>query len=97
MYKCLNQMCPEYMSQFMQYQTNDVYKMRSESQKKLVIPKVKYELFRKSFTYSGAILWNQLPNDIRSAGPLAHFKKSCFEHQMSAAFPSSTAWSYLKV
>jgi hypothetical protein len=34
---------------------------------KLQIPKAKTELFKKTFTYSGPKLWNELPFSIRQA------------------------------
>jgi hypothetical protein len=34
---------------------------------KLHIPKAKTELFKKTFTYSGPKLWNELPFSIRQA------------------------------
>ena len=86
-YKALHNMCPQYLNDMLQYQTNNVYNMRSTEQRKLPIPKVKYEIFRKSFSYSGPQLWNLLPSRIQHAKSLAEFKKSCLQHHMSSAFP----------
>ena len=86
-YKALTKMCPQYLKDLLPYQTNSVYNMRSEAQKKLYVPKVNYEIFRRSLTYSGPNLWNQLPQRIQSADSLAQFKKSCMQHHMTAAFP----------
>ena len=86
-YKSLNQICPEYMTQLFNYQSNSTYKMRSETQKMLALPKVNCELFRKSLIYSGAVLWNQLPLAIHTAKSLSWFKKFCFTAQMSTTLP----------
>ena len=52
-YKILNNMCLGYLNDLLQYKTNSVYNMRSTVQKKLVIPKVRCEVFKKSLRYSG--------------------------------------------
>ena len=52
-YKILNNMCPGYLNDLLQYKTNSVYNMRSTVQRKLVIPKIRCEVFKKSLRYSG--------------------------------------------
>ena len=85
-YKILNT-CPRYLNNLLQYKTNIVHNMRSSAEKKLVIPKVRYEVFRKSLRYSGPHIWNQLPNELHHIKSLSQFKKSCKQHFMSTAFP----------
>jgi hypothetical protein len=41
---------------------------------KLQIPKAKTELFKKTFTYSGSTLWNELPFSIQQASSHNAFK-----------------------
>ena len=86
-YKILNNMCPGYLNDLLQYKTNSVYNMRFTVQIKLVIPKVRCEVFKKSLRYSGPHIWNQLPNELHDIKSLAQFKKSCKQHFMSTAFP----------
>ena len=43
------------------------YSLRNVVSEKLLIPKAKTELFKKSFAYSGPKLWNELPFSIRQA------------------------------
>ena len=77
-YKILNNMCPGYLNELLQYKTNTVYSMRSTVQKKkLVIPKVRCEVFKKSLRYSGPPIWNQLSNELHHIKSLTQFKKSC--------------------
>ena len=85
-YKILNNMCPGYLKDLLQYKTNTVYNMRSTVQKKLLIPKVRCEVFKRSPRYSGPHIWNQLPNELHHTKSLAQFKKSCKQHFMSTAF-----------
>jgi hypothetical protein len=39
-----------------------------------MVPKAKTELFKKTFTYSGPKLWNELPFSIRQASSHNAFK-----------------------
>jgi hypothetical protein len=64
-YKCLNEQMPAYMKSIFTMQSNQQYLLRSESQGHLVVPKFTNQLFKKSFSYSGAKLWNALPVSIR--------------------------------
>ena len=85
-YKILNNMCPGYLNDLLQYQNNSVYNMRSTVQGKLAIPKVRCEMFKKSLKYSGPHIWNQLPSKLHHIKSLSEFKKSCKQHFMSTAF-----------
>ena len=74
-YKSLNNKCPEYMSNMFQTPQN-IHSMtlRSESVNTLMVPKPNYEFSRKSFSYSGAKLWNSLPLEIQSSETILQFK-----------------------
>ena len=50
------------------------YSLRNVVSEKLQIPKAKTELFKKTFTYSGPKLWNELPFSIRQASSHNAFK-----------------------
>ena len=44
---------------------------------KLAVPKPHTNYLKKSFSYSGAILWNSLPKELRQAKSLEIFKSGC--------------------
>ena len=43
------------------------YCLRNASCKNLQVPKAKTELYKKSFIYSGSILWNNLPISLKKS------------------------------
>ena len=50
------------------------YSLRNVVSEKLQIPKAKTEIFKKTFTYSGPKLWNELSFSIRQASSHNAFK-----------------------
>ena len=48
----------------------------SNAKKKLMLPKPRIDYLKRSFSDSGAILWNNLPEEIRISNALAFFKRS---------------------
>ena len=46
-----------------------------DSENKLAVPLPRTNYYRNSFCYSGAVLWNNLPTDVRQAKPLTGFQK----------------------
>ena len=51
---------------------------RSSNTTNLIVPFPRIELFRRSFSYSGAILFNQLGNKIKHANSVNSFKRIYF-------------------
>ena len=49
------------------------YRLRN-SEMRLALPQPRTDYVRKSFSYSGAALWNSLPTDIRVSKTLGEFK-----------------------
>ena len=49
------------------------YRLRN-SEMRLALPQPRTDYVRKSFSYSGAVLWNSLPTDIRVSKTLGEFK-----------------------
>ena len=45
-------------------------------EKKLMLPKPRTDYLKCSFSYSGALLWNNLPEEIRTSNSLGFFKRS---------------------
>ena len=42
----------------------------------LMFPKLRADYLKRRFSYSGAILWNNLPEEIRTSNSLGFFKRS---------------------
>jgi hypothetical protein len=60
--KCLKNEAPIYSKNKIHYLSDrNPYSLRNVVSEKLQIPKAKTELFKKTFTYSGPKLWNELP------------------------------------
>ena len=53
---------------------NNPYTLRNATNGNLKVPKVKTELYKKSVSYSGPILWNNLPQSICNTPSLNTFK-----------------------
>ena len=80
LFKTVHGMCPGYLSSMFTFQSASVYGLRSSTQQNMRIPKHNNELFKRTFQYSGVILWNNLPTNLRSASSLASFKNNLFKH-----------------
>ena len=72
MYKTIDKLMPDYLQKLFHLRVNN-YNMR-DSDHKLELPKPRTEYLKCSFSYSGALLWNNLPNDLRSLKSLKIFK-----------------------
>ena len=62
MYKCINSIAANYLSDNVLMQ--DIFNQRSTrttNQCMVVIPQPRTEIFKQSFAYKGAVLWNMLP------------------------------------
>ena len=65
MFKILNGETPDYLSnKFIFRNDTTSYRLRN-SEMRLALPQPRTDYVRKSFSYSGAALWNSLPTDIR--------------------------------
>jgi len=77
MYRIANNSAPEYLQSLFKYRLpGNTPHLRSMSTKHYKTPKPNKELFKKSFQYSGAFLWNNIPVEIRNAHSI-----SCFQTQ----------------
>ena len=72
MFKVLNNDAPGYLNVFSHVQSR--YALRSTAANNLNVPKPNLECFRRSFSFSGASAWNQLPTNVKSAQSLLDFK-----------------------
>ena len=67
-------MTPDYLgSRFVYCDHLSAYRLRN-TENKLVLPQPRTDYLKKSFSYSGAQLWNRLLIDLRQACSLTNFK-----------------------
>ena len=72
--KTLNELAPDYLQcLFTQRNVND-YNLRN-LEGKLSLPKPNTNYLKRSFCYSGACLWNNLPQDLKSVCSIGQFKQ----------------------
>ena len=74
MYKWINNLAPSYLCNLFSPRTSNYYFRNAK--KKLMLPKPRTDYLKRSFSYSGAILWNNLPEEIRTSNSLGFFKSS---------------------
>ena len=72
MFKALNNLAPDYLIEIFK-DREAPYNFRN-NEKRLAIPKPRTDYMKRSFSYSGAALWNKLPRELRTATSLANFK-----------------------
>ena len=80
MLKAFYGQAPDYLSNLFKLQDAQRYSTRSSATQFLCIPKVRTELYKKSLTFSGAKVWNNLPNNMKNCQSLNEFKLLCFRH-----------------
>ena len=74
MYNTLDELAPEYLQcLFTQRRVNDYNLRNLEGKLSLLKPNTNY--LKRSFCYSGACLWNNLPQDLKSVGSIGQFKR----------------------
>ena len=74
MYKTMNGLTPEYL-QLLFAQSYCNYNSRN-SEGKLSLPKPRTNYLKRSFSYSGAALWNKLPGSLKNVGSVGQFKRN---------------------
>ena len=82
MYKTLHGKTPDYLrSRFVYHENVCAYRLRN-TENKLVLPQPRTDYLKRSFLYSGAQLWNNLPVDLRQASSLTDFKSILSRHSL---------------
>ena len=77
----IHNLTPVYLhNMFCKFNTD--YGLRN-SINKLTLPKARKGYLKRGFSYSGAALWNSLPQDLRKCNPLGVFKKKVKAHVSS--------------
>ena len=69
-YKSLNDLVPGYLSSKFVKRYETRYSLRG-----VMVPFPRTNFMKNSFSYSGAVLWNSFPCDMREAKSLSHFKR----------------------
>ena len=73
MFKSLNNLTPKYLSELFKPYSTD-YNLRNVD-KKVALPFPHTDFLKRSFSYSGAMIWNDLPQNIRNIESLNSFKR----------------------
>ena len=74
MYKTMNDLAPQYLQSLFS-QRHSAYNLRN-SEGRLTLSKPSANYRKRSFSYSGAILWNNLPKSLKNATSIEHFKRN---------------------
>ena len=73
MFKILNGLAPDYLQDLFSIRTTKYNVRNLEMKLNLAKPNTNY--LKKSFSYSAASLWNNLPNNLRTIESVRSFKK----------------------
>ena len=74
MYKVLNNMAPSYLRDHFEISgVNEMYSLR-KGKLCLVLPKAQTDYLKKSFAFSGAKMWNDLPEEVKCSININEFK-----------------------
>ncbi|XP_068675405.1 uncharacterized protein [Montipora foliosa] len=74
MYKTMNDLAPDYLQSLFS-QRHSAYNLRN-SEGRLTLSKPSTNYLKRSFSYSGAMLWNNLPKSLKNAASVEHFKRN---------------------
>ena len=80
MYKIANNIAPMYLINLFQRRNasdDTISNLRSVANRNFLIPKPKLNLFKNSLSYSGAIIWNSIPLEIKNSNSLDIFVNKC--------------------
>ena len=72
-YRSLHGLAPNYLSS--KFERREVAYNLRDSENKLNVPLPRTNHYKNSFSYSGAILWNSLPCNLRETESLGQFKR----------------------
>ena len=74
MYTTSNDLAPEYLRSLFS-QRHSACNLRN-SEGMLILSKPNTNYLKRSFSYSGAMLWNNLPKSLKNAASVEHFKRN---------------------
>ena len=76
-YKSLNGLAPDYLSEMYVDRSRITNYTLRDTSGKLAVPQPRTNYLKNSFSYSGVVLWNSLPNELRQVNTLRTFKSDC--------------------
>ena len=81
MFKVYNNIAPTYISEnfMLRNNANISFNLRSSSTGCFVPPKPRTEYFKNSMRYSGCLVWNGLPEEVKRAQTIDTFHKRCLK------------------
>ena len=78
-FKCLNNLVPEFLSGYFVRNTS-IHSYNTRRKNNLHLPKPNLSLGKRSFMYSGSLLYNSLPDKIKNTVSLTKFKTLVRRH-----------------
>ena len=82
MYKIYNNLAPTYLQELFQMRDvnhdNTASNLQSMSRKNYILPQAKCNLFKGSLSFSGVIVWNSIPINIKNSQSLYIFVKKVY-------------------
>ena len=86
-FKTLNGLAPQYLSQLLVVKPRTGYSLRSDSDTLLVIPNVTRKTFGdRAFFHAGLTVWNALPSSLRNCSNIDSFKVQLKTYLFKKAF-----------
>ena len=83
MYKIYNNLAPSYLHEMFQMRAvnleSTLSNLRSVANKHYILPQAKCNIFKGSLSFSGVLVWNSIPLDIKNSTSLKMFSKRCSE------------------
>ena len=82
MFKVTHGLSPIYITEMFQIKdsnNNETMTLRSDSNKNFSTPKPKLNMFKNSLSYSGALIWNNIPVEIRNANTIDSLVNTCLK------------------
>ena len=83
MYKIYNNLAPSYLHEMFQMRAvnleSTLSNLRSVANKHYILPQAKCNIFKGSLSFSGVLVWNSIPLDIKNSTSLQMFSKRCSE------------------
>jgi hypothetical protein len=79
-FKSLNNLAHEYLCSKFTNRNNVTSYILRDSVNKLAAPLPRTNYLKNSFSYTGAVLWNSLPSNIRQAESLTEFRQLLKHH-----------------
>ena len=76
----VNGLAPNYHRSKFTYRSNVSSYSWRDTNDNLTIPLPHTNFMKNSFTYSGAVLWNSLPIELRQANSLGALRAGCKQH-----------------